>query len=175
MKRKWVLGIVAAGCLFLIIIFCNNTMPDYGIHSNWKKVLLNTLLSEDVPKISVMDAQALKGKAIFLDTRGANEYNISHIEGARFVGYQEFDISSLSDLPKDQPIITYCSIGKRSDVIGRKLIDADFTHVQNMYGGLFEWVNKGAPVVDAQNNQTQKIHAYNKPWGCWLHRGEKVY
>jgi len=30
-------------------------------------------------------------------------------------------------------------------------------------------------VVDATGNETKNIHAYNKTWGVWLNKGNKVY
>ena len=44
-----------------------------------------------------------------------------------------------------------------------------------MYGGIFEWVNEGFPVVNNQEKQTDNVHAYNKSWGIWLKKGVKVY
>lgn len=111
----------------------------------------------------------------FFDTRAKEEFKVSHIAGARFAGYKEFTLDSMKDIPKEQPIILYCSIGKRSGEIGEKLIDAGYTNVQNLYGGIFEWINKGYPVVDTENKPTNKIHAYNKIWGAWLKKGNKVY
>lgn len=162
-------------CTIGIFIVYSDTMPDYGIKSRWKKLALKTLLSEEVPKISVAGAKAEIGKAIFLDTRSKKEFAVSHIAGALFTGYEEFDWRAVKDIPKHQPIITYCSIGKRSDVIAQKLLKAGYTQVKNMYGGLFEWINNGFPVVDNQNKATQKVHAYNRLWGTWLKKGEKLY
>ncbi len=165
---------MAGGSLLTINIYVNN-LPDYGIRSKWKKLLLKTMLPDDVPKVSIANALAVKGKVLFLDTRAKEEFDVSHIEGAVFTGYKEFHLAVLKDIPKDQPIIVYCSIGKRSGDIGAKLIKAGYVNVQNLYGGIFEWINKGFPVVDNQNNLTQKVHAYNQTWGKWLNRGEKVY
>ena len=30
-------------------------------------------------------------------------------------------------------------------------------------------------LIDKEGNETQKIHAYDKSWGKWLIKGEKVY
>lgn len=175
MRRKIVTVFLT---LLVAVLFFNlytDHMADDGIRSRWKKLLLNTLVSGDVPRISVGGAHAERSRVLFLDTRARKEYAVSHIEGARFVGYEEFDLRTVNDVPKEQPIVAYCSIGKRSGEIGKKLMDAGFKNVQNLYGGLFEWVNRGYPVVDSENKPTQKVHAFNKLWGQWLNRGEKVY
>ena len=81
----------------------------------------------------------------------------------------------MADLPKDTPIIVYCSVGFRSEKTTEHLLALGFTNVKNLYGGIFEWSNAGQPMVDSNENSTTKIHAYNKKWGTWINRGEKVY
>ena len=111
---------------------------------------------------------------VLLDSREPGEFEVSHIKGARNVGYDDFDMSALKDIPKDTEIVIYCSVGYRSEKIGEKLLDEGFTNVSNLYGGIFNWVNEGNQVVDG-NGATPKVHAYNKKWGQWLEKGEKVY
>jgi hypothetical protein len=43
-----------------------------------------------------------------------------------------------------------------------------------MYGGIFEWVNNGYPIVNSAG-PTQRVHAFDRTWGVWLKKGEKVY
>jgi hypothetical protein len=54
-------------------------------------------------------------------------------------------------------------------------MNAGYTNIQNMYGGVFEWINDDFPVYDMQGKQTTKVHAYSKAWGIWLKKGDKVY
>jgi hypothetical protein len=42
-------------------------------------------------------------------------------------------------------------------------------------GGLFEWKNLGYPIVDNNGKEINQVHAYNKVWGIWLNKGDKVY
>ncbi|KPQ09558.1 MAG: Rhodanese-related sulfurtransferase, partial [Algoriphagus marincola HL-49] len=64
-------------------------------------------------------------------------------------------------------------VGARSQDIGKKLVQKGFS-VVNLYGGIFQWVNDELPVYDSLG-QTKKVHAYNRAWGVWLNKGEKVY
>jgi len=112
---------------------------------------------------------------IILDTREREEFTVSHISKAIHVGYDHFEMDSLKKIPKNTRIIVYCSVGYRSERIGEKLLSSGYTNVYNLYGGMFEWVNNDYPVVDKNNIQTNKIHAYSKLWGKWLIKGEKVY
>jgi len=125
-------------------------------------------LSYDVPVISVADAYEKRDDVVFLDAREPQEFDISHVKNARNVGYDNFQLSVVSDLDKDQAIVIYCSIGYRSEKIGKKLQEAGYTNVKNMFGSLFEWVNQHHPVYDKQENETVQIHTYNKVWSRWV-------
>ncbi len=137
--------------------------------------MLKILLSKSTPTINVPEAALNAKNYVFLDAREKNEYEVSHIANARYVGVSEFKMSTVADLPKDKPIIVYCSIGKRSEDLTLKLKKEGFTNVKNMYGGIFEWVNQGHPIYDMKNKATTNVHAYNKFWGKWLEKGTKVY
>lgn len=112
---------------------------------------------------------------LLLDTRAKSEYNVSHLPNARWVGYLFFSAGQLKDVPKDTPIIVYCSVGYRSERIGEKLLNAGFANVQNLYGGIFDWVNEGCTVVDEEEKPTNRVHGYSREWGKWIRRGEVVY
>lgn len=137
-------------------------------------VVLKSLLSHSVAEVSVQQLKT-SDQPILLDAREREEYNVSHLPAARFVGYKSFDGSAVEDLPKNKKIIVYCSVGYRSEKIAEKLKLAGFTDVSNLYGGIFEWVNQENPVVNLAGVATDSVHAYNKSWGIWLNRGIKVY
>jgi rhodanese-related sulfurtransferase len=121
--------------------------------------------------IPVMGAEELKEKLQNLrifDAREREEYEVSHIPGAEYIGYKSFDIASLATIPKDTPIVLYCSIGYRSEKIGEKLRAKGFTNVSNLYGSIFEWVNRGYPVVNSSGEEVKKVHTYNKDWSQWV-------
>lgn len=113
--------------------------------------------------------------AVYLDAREKEEFDVSHIKGAIYVGYDDFDISDLPDIKDKTTIIVYCSVGYRSEKIAEELIKNGYSQTKNLYGGIFDWVNKGYPVYDNSNQETKKVHAYNESWGKWLLKGDKVY
>ncbi|MEO1013129.1 MAG: rhodanese-like domain-containing protein [Bacteroidota bacterium] len=137
---------------------------------------LKKLNTESVPYIQVEEAVKAEN-TLFLDTRKKTEYDVSCLKGAIWVGYEAFDPDSVhTHAPdKDTPIIVYCSIGVRSEDIGEKLLAMGYTNVKNIYGGIFEWKNKGYPVYDDQETQTDRVHAFDSYWGKLLKEGEKVY
>lgn len=145
------------------------------VSSGSYNTMLKTLLKHSVPEITVDSLEKCIGNVILLDARELAEYNVSHITGARHVGYDNFSMQTVAGIAKDRHIVVYCSVGYRSEKITEKLKAAGFTQVSNLYGGIFEWVNQGNKVVDNSGKPTTKVHAYSKTWGVWLTRGEKVY
>ncbi|MGI4873829.1 MAG: rhodanese-like domain-containing protein [Janthinobacterium lividum] len=136
--------------------------------------MLRGLLKESVPFVSVAQLQR-QPAPVLLDTRAPAEFAVSHLRGARWVGYDSFSLAEMRGLPLDTPIVVYCSVGARSEKIGAQLQRAGYTHVRNLYGGLFEWVNEGQPVVTTHDAPTDKVHPYSPAWGLWLKRGQPAY
>jgi rhodanese-related sulfurtransferase len=144
------------------------------VQSSAYDITLKTLLSHSVPEVSVSQVKEMKA-VLLLDAREWNEYQVSHIKDARYVGYDQFAMDKLTSVNRNQKIVVYCSVGYRSEKISEKLKQAGFKDVSNLYGGIFEWVNQGNPVVDENGKITDNIHAYSKTWGVWLNKGVKVY
>ncbi len=136
-------------------------------------LMLKTLLSHSVNEISV-DSVDTAQDLIFLDTREKEEYDVSHIKDAIWVGYDDFKNPRVSGIDKDSKIIVYCSVGYRSEKVAEKLNQEGFSDVSNLYGGIFEWKNQRFPVYNGEE-ETQNVHAYSKTWGIWLNNGNKVY
>lgn len=141
--------------------------PDYD-------QLLQELLSHRVREVSVMEVQE-KPSVIFLDARKKEEFNVSHIPNAVWIGYEEFHSKRLKNIAKDATLVVYCSVGYRSEVIASKLERLGYTNVNNLYGGIFEWINQKFPLVDQKNEPTTQIHPYDEDWGKWITYGQKKY
>ena len=150
-------------------------LPVFGqIQSRVFKATIDALNRETVPYVSCEELKRWPD-AVLLDTRARAEFDVSHLPGARWVGYDEFDLSRVQDLPKTARLVVYCSVSYRSEKVGEKLLAAGFNNVHNLYGSLFEWVNQGNPVVGPDGKATNRVHAYDRFWGVWLRRGVKVY
>lgn len=131
-------------------------------------LMLKTLLSHTVDEVKVSEVENPKDY-ILLDAREIEEFETSHIEGATWVGYDDFSIERVQEIAKDKKILVYCSVGYRSEKVSEQLLEAGFEDVANLYGGIFEWVNSGNEVVEGDENQpTDKVHAFDKVWGVWV-------
>lgn len=141
--------------------------------------LLSKYNSHSIPYISVeeLKMQSANEKVFILDAREREEFEVSHIKNSIYVGYNTFSAEKVTSkiVDKNAPIVVYCSLGIRSENISEKLKDVGYTNIKNLYGGIFEWMNKGYSVYDSTNTETQKIHAFSKHWAKYLNKGEKVY
>lgn len=170
-RMKIIIGIILLGLIGFITV--RNLNAQVHVSSKSYDVMLSSLLSHTVNEVGVNDVDM--GSNIFIDARERKEYEVSHIQGAVWVGYDDFDLDRLGEIDRDAPLVVYCSVGYRSEKIAEALTQQGFTNVSNLYGGIFEWVNTGREVVDMQDDETSKVHAFSKSWGVWLTKGKKVY
>ena len=148
-----------------------------GFSQDTLEKLLKKYNTKSVPYITVKELAMPKTEVILLDSREKAEYNTSHIKDAISVGYDHFDLESITkNLPnKDSKIVVYCSLGIRSEDIGELLKKAGYTNVYNLYGGIFEWKNNDFPVYNSEEEETQNVHTFSEEWSYWLTKGNKVY
>lgn len=137
---------------------------------------LSTLISADSVAISARAASTLKD-AVFLDARETEEYEVSHLPGALLLGYDDLDLDVVKNVDKSRPVVVYCTVGYRSERAAKKLREAGFSRVYNLYGSLYAWKLAGLPLVDTNGAPTDRLHTYNKKWGSYVPEsiGEKVY
>ena len=136
---------------------------------------LENLATEfDIEQIQADSANL--SRAVILDVREKNEFEVSRLKNAIWVGYNNFEISKINSISIEQEIIVYCSVGYRSSEIGVELTVSGFKNVKNLYGGIFKWANEGRPLYN-DSTQTIEIHAFNNEWGRFLTNPDlvKVY
>jgi rhodanese-related sulfurtransferase len=104
-----------------------------------------------------------------LDVRRADEFAVSHLEGAVSIPLDGTLEKRMSDLDRDRPVLVYCSVGYRSAMAAERLRKAGFKNVSNYLGSIFAWHNRGLPVYDAAG-VTRRVHPYDASWGELLRR-----
>ncbi len=104
---------------------------------------------------------------VLLDVRTAAEWKVSHLAGARRVDPKAEAETAAQGLPKETPIVTYCSVGYRSGGMAERLQKAGYNNVKDLEGSIFEWANEGRPLVHEGEPATQ-VHPYNATWGRLL-------
>lgn len=141
------------------------------IHADSFNKMINGLLKNTVTQVTtetIAKEISTGNSLILLDTRPQKEYDVSHLPDAKHFGYAKADYSSLENVDKSTPIVTYCSVGKRSEDIGAKLKELGFSDVRNLRGGIFQWANEKRPLVSKDGKSTTAVHPYNLIWGKWL-------
>jgi len=103
-----------------------------------------------VPETTVDDLKARldRGDRVFvLDVREPAEYQISRIAGSTLIPLGELP-KRLAELPSGAgapDIVVHCKMGGRSAKAVKQLIDAGFTRVQNLKGGILAWSDRIDP------------------------------
>ncbi|KAF0108263.1 MAG: hypothetical protein FD146_837 [Anaerolineaceae bacterium] len=97
-------------------------------------------------EISVAEAYAkYPDGAFFFDVREQSEWDTFHIPGVTLIPLGELP-NRLDELPRDRPIVVVCNSGNRSAEGRDFLLQAGFTDVTSMAGGVTEWSNAGYPI-----------------------------
>lgn len=112
---------------------------------------------------------------LLLDVRTEKEWSVSRLPHALVVDVEQFNVQQLDTVSRDKPVVVYCSVGYRSGELGKKLKEAGFVQVHNLYGGILEWKNEGRPILTPEGHPTEKLHTYSRYWSNFLEKGEAVY
>ena len=94
-----------------------------GMYGQDFNKMVDGLIDKSVPLIypdSLSKLQSEGKSIVILDAREIEEYNVSHIDGAKNVGYKDFEIEDFN-IDKDAEIVVYCSVGYRSEKVGEEL------------------------------------------------------
>ncbi len=94
-------------------------------------------------------AQAQKDGAFILDVREPSEWTQAHIAGATLIPLGDLP-NRLKEVPKDREVVVVCRTGHRSAQGRDILLQAGFTQVTSMAGGLTQWQAQGLPVAAGQ-------------------------
>lgn len=98
-------------------------------------------------EISVAQAAVKRDAgAFFLDVREPSEWSQAHIPGSTLISLGELE-KRVNEVPRDKEIVVVCQSGTRSKAGRDLLINAGFTQVACMQGGLNEWKAAGYPTV----------------------------
>src|SRR5215471_6179250 len=106
--------------------------------------------SAPIPETNVeaLKARIDRGDSPFiLDVREPSEYQICRIPGSTLIPLGELP-RRLAELPTGAgapDIVVHCKMGGRSAKAVRTLTEKGFTRVQNLKGGILEWIDKIDP------------------------------
>lgn len=85
---------------------------------------------------------------VVLDVRTPAEFAEGHVEGAINLDVQDAGFAAgLEDLDPDAAYVVICRSGNRSQVASQQMVDAGFTDVRDVAGGMVAWTAAGLPVA----------------------------
>lgn len=90
--------------------------------------------------------EAVRSGALVIDVREPHEYAEGHVEGSVLVPLATVG-DRAGEFPKDAPVYVFCRSGNRSLVAARALVEAGFSDVRNVEGGIVAWTAARLPVV----------------------------
>jgi rhodanese-related sulfurtransferase len=97
--------------------------------------------------VSVQDLHhAAQQGALVLDVREPFEFAEGHVAGSVLVPLGTI-AARVGDFPKDAPVYVFCRSGNRSLQAAQTLVDAGYTDVRNVEGGIIAWNNARLPVA----------------------------
>jgi len=97
-------------------------------------------------EISVNEAYQKYSQGVFvLDVRRQDEWDAYHVANTTLITLDELP-NRLSELPRDKEIVVICHSGNRSSQGREILLNAGFTQVTSMSGGLIAWNAAGYPL-----------------------------
>ncbi len=116
------------------------------------------MINSHFNKLQTINPQNLKQllekqSVTLIDVRELNEYAAEHIPGAVLLSLSKFNFGEVLQ-NKENQVILYCRSGNRSKIAAQKLLDAGFTRVTQLDGGISAWkqagyttkINNNAPI-----------------------------
>jgi rhodanese-related sulfurtransferase len=138
----------------------------------WSNVFAD--IARQYPQVPQMNGDELQRRMALpeqqpavIDVRARKEYDVSHLAGAVWAESARDIRKIVSELPPQETVVLYCSVGVRSSAAAQKLLEAGRTNVFNLKGSIFQWANEGRTVV-SNGVPTAAVHPYNKRWGRLL-------
>ncbi len=111
-------------------------------------------------------------RPVILDVRRADEFAVSHLQGARRVEPDRPRVEELN-LQTGATVVVYCSVGYRSAAIIEALRRTGVGRVYNLVGGIFQWANEGRPLFRGRE-RVEHVHPYDSVWGRWLEEARRA-
>ena len=100
-----------------------------------------------IKEISVEEAKALIGEAVFLDVRTKDEFMRGHIPGTEFLQRGLLEVAVSRKIPdRETHIVVYCGSGVRSGLATYTLKQMGYKNAENMLGGWSAWLKAEYPV-----------------------------
>ena len=172
------LGIASAGLathnrsvLLAMLVFVAVSASVAAAGERWAQALAGIRETfPDVPHLAtgeLADKLSRGEPVLLLDARAAEEFRVSHIEGAVRATTVRAALNAIKADDGQSTVVVYCSVGYRSSRLVSRLKARGVQGVFNLEGSLFLWANEGRPLARGDQGATQ-VHPYDDDWGGLL-------
>ena len=100
----------------------------------------------EVTAKEVRDMRTRGDKAVYLDVREPNEWNLGRIPGAMHIPRGTLETKVEAAIPRDRKVVIYCAGGNRSALAADTLQQMGYGDVVSMAGGWSAWAQSGGDV-----------------------------
>jgi rhodanese-related sulfurtransferase len=106
-------------------------------------------------KINTIDAATLKqlidqNSVNLVDVREPSEFAGERLEGSTLVSLSTFDPQKIP-FDTNKTLVLYCQTSNRSTQAAQKLLNAGYSEITHLQGGLNEWKQQGYPTIINKN------------------------
>ncbi len=133
--------IVAVILVVLMMVGCSAAGVVETEQPQEEATVQETAPAERAQRIDVESAEfeeQMFGNYVLLDVRSYEEFDEGHIEGATLIPVDEL-ADRWAEIEEYDKILVYCRSGNRSATASDILLDAGFTDVYNLLGGIKAW------------------------------------
>ena len=133
------------GAIIILTAACSAGADRTPSSTNMPKVSQNqTTLPRN---ITVAEAATLRAKGAFiLDVREVSEWDQLHVPGSTLIPLGQLS-GRVEEVPRNRDIVVICRSGNRSQKGRDVLLDAGFTSVTSVDGGIMQWQGAGYPTL----------------------------
>lgn len=162
--RKYKIPLIVSVFILIVTLIYETSTSRQWIYSKMVTVFVPKLINN-----IEIDSNLLNANYVLLDARSEEEFKKSHLPGAIWIGDDSLVFNRANfDIGKREPrYLIYCSIGYRSQLIGKQLQDSLNFQIENLEGGIFKWNQYKFPLIDSDQNKTLEVHPYSFFWGIW--------
>jgi rhodanese-related sulfurtransferase len=138
LPNRWLMTAAAAVVLVTVLVLASGSLNPQSVPATKGTLPL---------EISVSQAATMRDQGAFiLDVRQPEEWDAVHIQNATLIPLGELP-SRLSEVPRDRDVVVVCRSGNRSQSGRDILLQAGFTQVTSMAGGMNDWAASGYATV----------------------------